>query len=231
MNSHLHMVSVVAKALGPELLGRVAFVGGCTTGLLLTDAFSKQQVRHTNDVDLIVHVVGHVGMAQLQKQLQACGFTHPMEDDGAPICAMRLGELRVDFMPDDAAVLGFTNRWYGQALKTAQPFELPDGLVIRLLTPDYFVATKLEAYLGRGNNDPLGSRDLEDVLTLVDGRAELVHELKSASVDVRRFVAAELGRLLPVVAFSYAVTSASGNDPGRERLIFERLDAIVGMAV
>jgi hypothetical protein len=84
------MIAVVARALGPDLLQKVAFVGGCTTGLLLTDAFSKQQVRHT----------------------------------------------------DDVAVLGFTNRWYAQALQSAQPFALPDGQVIRLLTPAFFVATK-----------------------------------------------------------------------------------------
>jgi hypothetical protein len=30
------MIAVVARALGPDLLKKVAFVGGCTTGLLLT---------------------------------------------------------------------------------------------------------------------------------------------------------------------------------------------------
>jgi predicted nucleotidyltransferase len=127
-------------------------------------------------------------------------------------------------------VLGFTNRWYAQALESAQPFALPDGQVIRLLTPAFFVATKLEAYLGRGNNDPLGSRDVEDVLTLVDGRAELVQDLQTAGLELRSFVATELQRLLPLVPFSYAVTSAAGNDAGRERLIFERLEALVRMA-
>lgn len=226
--NHVDMIAVVARALGPDLLAKVAFVGGCTTGLLLTDAFSKQQVRHTDDVDLIVHVVGHVGLASLQAQLVGCGFSHSMEDD-SPICAMRLGQLRVDFMPDDVTVLGFTNRWYAQALQSAQPFALPDGQVIRLLTPAFFVATKLEAYLGRGNNDPLGSRDLEDILTLVDGRAELVQDLQTAGLELRSFVATELRRLMPLVPFSYAVTSAAGNDEGRERLIFERLEALVGM--
>ena len=226
--NHVDMIAVVARALGPDLLAKVAFVGGCTTGLLLTDAFSKQQVRHTDDVDLIVHVVGHVGLASLQAQLVGCGFSHSMEDD-SPICAMRLGQLRVDFMPDDVTVLGFTNRWYAQALQSAQPFALPDGQVIRLLTPAFFVATKLEAYLGRGNNDPLGSRDVEDILTLVDGRAELVQDLQTAGLELRSFVATELRRLMPLVPFSYAVTSAAGNDEGRERLIFERLEALVGM--
>ena len=224
-NNHIEMISAVAQALGDVLLPQMAFVGGCTTALLLTDEFSKEQVRHTDDVDLIVHVVGHVGMDQLQRQLGARGFAHVMEED-APICTMRLGGLRVDFMPDDAAVLGFTNRWYTEALQTATPCALPTGQTIRLVTPPLFVATKLEAYKGRGDNDPLGSRDIEDILTLVDGRPSLLDELRGASMPLRQYVAHELMQLLPSHSFAYAVTSAAGNDPGREALIFERLDAM-----
>lgn len=226
MNRHKEMVAIVAAALGEAMLQEVAFVGGCTTGLLLTDDFSKEQVRHTDDVDLIVHVVGHVGMARLEAQLSDLGFSHVMDDD-APICAMRLGELRVDFMPDDATVLGFTNRWYEQALKTAIQYQVTDGLFIRLVTPAYFVATKLEAYRGRGNNDPLGSRDIEDILTLVDGRSELTNELLMTPPEIRQYISIELAELMKVNQFSYAVTSAAGNDTGREDLIFERLEAII----
>lgn len=53
------MLRQVAEALGEELREQVAFVGGCTTGLLLTDAFTREQVRSTDDVDLIVHVISH----------------------------------------------------------------------------------------------------------------------------------------------------------------------------
>lgn len=226
MNKHTEMVAIVATAMGEAMLQEVAFVGGCTTGLLLTDDFSKEQVRHTDDVDLIVHVVGHMGMTRLQAQLNDLGFKHVMDDD-APICAMRLGELRVDFMPDDQKTLGFTNRWYKQALQTATQYQLPDGLFIRLVTPAYFVATKLEAYRGRGNNDPLGSRDIEDILTLMDGRAELVSELQAAPAELRQYINTELAELMQANQFSYAITSAAGNDAGREDLIFKRLDAII----
>lgn len=226
MNRHTEMVAIVATALGEAMLQEVAFVGGCTTGLLLTDDFSKEQVRHTDDVDLIVHVVGRGGITQLHTRLSDLGFSHVMEDD-APICAMRLGELRVDFMPDDETVLGFTNRWYEQALKTAIQYQVTDELFIRLVTPAYFVATKLEAYRGRGNNDPLGSRDIEDILTLVDGRTELTSELLMAPPEIRQYISTELAELMKANQFSYAVTSAAGNDAGREDLIFERLEAII----
>ena len=51
------MLRRVAEALGEELREQVAFVGGCTTGLLLTDPFTREQVRSTDDVDLIVSVM------------------------------------------------------------------------------------------------------------------------------------------------------------------------------
>ena len=45
------MIIMVAKALGDELLQEVAFLGGCSTGLLLTDKVTKEAVRYTDDVD------------------------------------------------------------------------------------------------------------------------------------------------------------------------------------
>ncbi len=54
-NVHREMLINVAVALGTELFQKMVFVGGCTTSLLLTDAFTIEQVRHTDDVDLIIH--------------------------------------------------------------------------------------------------------------------------------------------------------------------------------
>lgn len=53
------MIETVARALGDDLLKEVAFVGGSTTGLLITDEFTREEVRYTDDVDLIVNVVGY----------------------------------------------------------------------------------------------------------------------------------------------------------------------------
>ena len=78
-----------------------------------------------------------------------------MEDD--VICRMHLGALKVDLMPDDETILGFSNRWYRQAIEHAEPYPLNDSTTINLLAQAYFIATKLEAYLGRGSNDPLSS--------------------------------------------------------------------------
>jgi len=221
------MLERVAKALGSSLCEDMTFVGGCTTGLLLTDDFTKEQVRHTDDVDLIVHVIGYGGFSALQERLKKKGFSIPPQEDESPTCAMNLGDLRVDFMPADENVLGFSNRWYKSAMDTAKAYELSQGLVIRLVTPVYFMATKLEAYRGRGNNDALGSRDIEDILNLVDGRPELLQEIKSAQQEVQRYISAELAALLDDVNFEYAVQSQTKGNTDREALIFQRLEELV----
>jgi hypothetical protein len=41
-NLQLKMLEKVADTLGDELLPQVVFVGGCTTGLLITDEFTKE---------------------------------------------------------------------------------------------------------------------------------------------------------------------------------------------
>ena len=64
-------------------------------------------------------------------------------------------DLLVDFMLDDAAILGFSNRWYADAMREADDHVLPSGTVIRVVAPAHFLGTKIEAFRGRGNNDPL----------------------------------------------------------------------------
>jgi hypothetical protein len=52
----LHMLEEVAEALGEELREQVAFVGGCTTVLLITDEYTQESIRGTDDVDLVIHL-------------------------------------------------------------------------------------------------------------------------------------------------------------------------------
>ncbi|MDO3383684.1 hypothetical protein [Gilvimarinus algae] len=59
-NRHLDMIELVARSLGPDLIEQTAFVGGCTTGLLITDPLTRERVRYTDDVDLIVSVLGNL---------------------------------------------------------------------------------------------------------------------------------------------------------------------------
>lgn len=225
--SQLHgMLQKVAEALGDELLKQVVFVGGCTTALLITDEITKEDVRYTDDVDLIIDVLGHTDWNNFQNKLKDNGFTVSMDD--SIICRMRLGELKVDFMPSDEKILGFSNRWYSKAIETASIFPLSNDINIQLISPPYFLATKLEAYKGRGNDDPIGSHDIEDILNIVDGREELIDEVRAESTEFKQYISREIQSLLDNPGFQYAAESAAGIS-GREEVIFERLEALIDM--
>ncbi|ODR88512.1 nucleotidyl transferase AbiEii/AbiGii toxin family protein [Sinorhizobium alkalisoli] len=190
----LEMLKAVAVALGEDLCERLVFVGGCTTALFITDPVTLEDVRTTDDIDLIVDLTGQAAWAQLQEELRQHGFMEAADEE--VICRMRLGALKVDFMPDDETILGFGNRWYAKGIETAVQHQLSEDLSIQVLTPALFLATKLEALAGRGNNDLLMSRDAEDILLVVDGRESLLDEINAAEPDVREFIAGQFHALL-----------------------------------
>ena len=221
---NIQMLEVVAKALGQDLCEEVAFVGGCTTALLLTDELSREEVRYTDDVDLVVHLTGYTQWQQLVEQLRQKGFKQSQQDE--VICRMRLGELKVDFMPADtetAQLLGCNNRWFTDGLANAQWHTLPSNTRIRLFTAPYFLGSKLEAYAGRGADNPLSSQDLEDILNLVNGREELLQEVDSAGPELRTYLAQKLAALLNNNDFGYLVQDAAHGDAEREQIIWQRL--------
>ena len=217
------MLLEVAQALPDSLRDQMAFVGGSTTALLITDDIVKQGVRFTEDVDLILNARGRGQWMKVQQQLRDHGFRESPEDD--VICRMRLGSLIVDFMPDDKTILGFTNRWYSDALATARPYKLTQDIAINLLDPVYFVATKLEAWKGRGNNQPVSSHDLEDIFTLVDGRESLQEEIARAEESVSQYIVVEFQQLSEHPQFDNALIG-NISDPDRAELIWKRWERI-----
>jgi len=86
----------------------------------------------------------------------------------------------LDVMPLDEKILGFSNRWYRDAMQAAVVVTISEGLNVRAITAPYFLATKLEAFHGRGQQDYFASHDLEDLIAVVDGRAALLNEVTEA---------------------------------------------------
>jgi len=78
--------------------------------------------------------------------------------------------------------------WQAATIPHAVSCELPSGATIRAAPPVYLLAMKFEAFKGRGKGDFLGSRDFGDIVTLIDGRPELLEEFASAEADVRAYI-------------------------------------------
>lgn len=227
-NSNIELLTKVAKKLGP-LLREVVFVGGCTTGLLITDE-AAAEVRPTFDVDVIAEITTYAGYAAFSERLRALGFREDSSKN-APLCRWLIDAIKLDVMPLEEKILGFTNRWYRAATDAAQETVLEPGLRIRVVTAPYFVATKLEAFCGRGRGDYAGSHDLEDLLTVIDGRAAIVQEIANAA-SVRSYIAEQFRALLKTPAFVDALPGHLLPDPGSQArlpVVRERIEAISSM--
>nr|WP_178123632.1 hypothetical protein [Pseudomonas spelaei] len=220
----LQMLEEVAEALGEELREQVAFVGGCTTVLLITDEYTQESIRGTDDVDLVIHLTSTAEWYRLEENLKPKGFKNTGQD--TVTCRLRLGALKVDFMPTDEKVLGFSNTWFVGGLKNALYHGLPNGARIKVFAAPWFLAAKLQAYQGRGNGDVLMSNDIEDIIALIDGREELVEEMKQAPQELKHFVSEQLCALLRLTAFQDVVQSTA-QGPDRETLIHDRLSTII----
>ena len=194
---------IAAARLLRPLLNELVFLGGCVTGLLITDE-AAAGVRSTYDVDAIAEIASYAEYEDFSGRLRKLGFAEDSRD-GAPLCRWLHGEIMLDLMRLDEKILGFSNRWYRYAMSTATPLLLEPGVEIHLITAPYFLATKMEAFKGRGKGDFLGSQDLEDLISLIDGRPTLAREVREQSPELRVYVAAEMTQFLQSARFTDAL--------------------------
>lgn len=171
-----------------DLCKKLVFVGGCTTSLLITDPVAPD-VRHTTDVDCITDVISLNAFYKIEKELRKKGFQQNIEKTDNVICRWKHGDIILDVMPTNEKILGFTNRWHKQAINNSIKTKLSNNLIIKHVTAVYFLATKLEAFKGRGNNDYLESRDLEDVISVIDGRTEIANEISKSDITIKNYLA------------------------------------------
>ncbi len=87
---NLDLLESAADKLRP-LLPEIVFVGGCATGLLISDP-GAAPVRRTYDVDVISEIVSYADYAVFSERLRTLGFTEDSRE-GAPLCRWQHGEL------------------------------------------------------------------------------------------------------------------------------------------
>lgn len=219
---NIALLTAMARAMGP-LCDQVVFVGGCATGLLI-DNPKLMDVRPTEDVDAIVEVASLAGYHQLAEQLVQRGFRQTMEHNTPPF-RWFWNRMQLDLVPLDEKVLGFANPWYRAGYEASVSIALEDGLNLKHLSAPYFLATKFEAFKDRGGNDVFLSHDLEDIMTVVEGRLNLVAEVEAAVDLVRQHIARSVVGLLGLPAFANALPGLL-SDPEQEISILARLGRI-----
>lgn len=222
---NLALLTAMVRAMGP-LRDHVVFVGGCATGLLLTQS-AVTQVRPTEDVDAIVEVVTLADYYNFTQQLADRGFRQTMADNTPPF-RWFWNRLQLDLVPLDDNVLGFANPWYRPGFEAAETAEIAEGLVLKHLSAPYFLATKFEAFKDRGQSDVYVSHDLEDIITVVDGRASVPDELAGAPDAVRHHVVQNIRVLLAHPGFLNALPGIVAFAP-RAVVVLRRLKQIAAL--
>jgi len=164
---------------------RFVFIGGATIPLYV-DKILWNDVRPTLDVDCVVEVFTRTEYYALSEKLRAVGLEECIES-GAPICRWQYQDLIMDVMPYEKEILGFSNYWYKEGFQNAIDYFLPSGRKISIFPSLYLLASKVEAFLSRGK-DFRFSKDIDDIVTILNGREVLEEEFNQARGEVKKFL-------------------------------------------
>lgn len=112
------------------------------------------------------------------------------------ICRYKVRGVIVDVMPTSEEILGFSNRWYSKGFANSKTYDISPVRTVRIFSPEYFIATKLEAFKGRGKSDGRSSTDFEDIVYVLNNRTKIWDEMKATDQDLKRYFEEEFGELI-----------------------------------
>ena len=167
------------------------FIGGSIVAIYADNIGTFEQ-RVTKDIDVVIEVLNRGKYYFIQEQLREAGFKEDFESD--VICRWIYDDVLVDIMPNDEKILGFTNRWYADGIKNAIKYKLESGREINVFTFPYFIATKLDALISRGEDNRY-SKDFEDIVRLIDNKLSIQEEFENCEPSLLDFITSEFIKL------------------------------------
>lgn len=222
---NLLMLDKAVARLG-DLADELVYVGGCAMCALVTDP-AAGFLRPTKDIDVVTEVTSLGDYYKIAERFREQGFKEDMQ---GPYCRWILEETVVDLMPAQLEEIGSINSWYPDAASHSEKFSLPSGSSIYVVSSPYFVATKLEAFNGRGKEDYLGSHDMEDIITVINGREDIVEDILDADEKVRTHLQEEFEKLVNNTGFVQSLPGHVSYDSlnlGREKVVLDKLHRVI----
>jgi predicted nucleotidyltransferase len=194
MDLHLNILRIKAVAtILKELNQKLVFVGGATVALYAPREISFE-TRPTDDVDIVVELATYMDYSRLDEELRKLGFRNDIES--GIICRYKVQGIIVDIMPTNSAVLGFSNCWYSEGFKNAIDIELDKDTTVKIFSPAYFIASKLEAFKDRGGQDYRTSTDFEDIVYVFENCKDLESDIMNATDNLKDYFQIEFSKLL-----------------------------------
>lgn len=189
--NNVSRIKTVCHALG-DLKDQVVFVGGSTVSFYADrQAF---EVRETDDVDVIIEVLTFAQHANFEEAIQQRGFSPDMNSEVR--VRYKVKGIKVDFMPTIDTAIGFKNLWYPDGYRKSNEYSIDEGVTIKILAPEYFIATKMEAFKDRGSKDPRQSHDFEDIVFVLENRRAIWEELAGTDKKLKDYLKKEFAALL-----------------------------------
>jgi hypothetical protein len=213
MSDHTNIVRL--KAVNQALCGLLeqdfAFVGGAVVSLY-ADRFAEE-VRPTDDVDVLVEVYTRIEYTRLEERLRQLGFR--LDTSAKFVGRFIIQNLIVDFMPLEEKVLGFNNLWYKDGLKHAKATMLDERNTIKIFTAPYFLASKIEAFKSRGKNkrgqyDGRFSTDFEDIIFVLTNRNAIWQEIEQSESKLKSYFIFEFTKLIENADFEEWIDAHTG---------------------
>ncbi len=214
---NIEMLKTVATGLG-DLLNQVVFVGGSVTELYADNA-DLSEVRETLDIDCVVEIVSRTAYYELENKLRQRGFTDDLSK-GAPIGRKIYEAIKVDFMPTNPDILGFSNRWYTDGIRYTIDYQLNIETFIKIFTPVYYLASKIEAFKGRGGEDFRTSKDFEDIIYLIDNNSAIDHQISISNDELKVYIAQEFSKFVTNRFILEGISCALPYSAGYERAAY-----------
>lgn len=219
------MLEMVARKLD-KLNEEVLYLGGCATALFINDPLALD-VRPTKDVDCIIDVISLSEYYSFQEKLKKIGFKESMQDE--VICRYCYEDMILDVIPA-GGVPGFANRWYKPALKHPIHHDITGDIAVKTTTAPYFLASKIEAYKDRGNNDMFASSDFEDIITVVAGREGIENEVLKSETELKTYLKKFFNGIMEDSQFEQALPGHVSDGPvtmQRAQKVKERIEKII----
>jgi predicted nucleotidyltransferase len=222
-STNITRIKAVNNAL-EQLRDDVVFVGGATVSLY-ADRMAEE-VRPTDDVDILVELWSRWDYAALEEKLRRLGFKN---DTTAKFVGRYIIEgVIVDLMPTDGNILGFTNIWYGEGFKKAIAYTIDEHHTVRIFPAPYFIASKIEAFKNRGNSRGLTSSDFEDIIFVLENRDLVWEEMKKTDLPLKDYLINKFTALLKNPYLEEWIDAHTGfNSPSSAGFILNNLREFV----
>ncbi|WP_299290525.1 nucleotidyl transferase AbiEii/AbiGii toxin family protein [uncultured Mucilaginibacter sp.] len=198
MHTNIIRIKAVARVLS-ALKEAFVFVGGATVSLYATHADLAGEVRPTEDVDVLIEIVSYSGFVQLEEKLRAVGFVNDTES--GVYCRYKIQGIIVDVMPTNDTAIGFSNKWYPEGFKNVVTAQLDERTKVKIFSLPYFIASKWEAYKGRGKGDYRTSKDFEDLVYLFENVDDLQGQLNKAPAHLFNYLQEEILKVIDTSDF------------------------------